>query len=115
MRAKEFVNEDKNNLPPNAKTAMNRMVVMPDMDMFYEYYRFMNMTAGEPEEKIPATGMLRDVPVALPYTEAEMVMINNAAKRMGRRVIDISKKGSEAKETNTSSPVASIKRNKHGV
>jgi len=51
----------------------------------------------------------------LPYTKAEMVMINNAAKRMGRRVIDISKKGSEAKETNTSSPVASIKRNKHGV
>ena len=115
MRAKEFISEDRNNLPPNAKTAMNRMVVMPDMDMFYEYYRFMTMTAGEPEEKIPATGVLRDSPAALPYSEAEMTMINNAAKRMGRTVKDISKKGGESKETNNTSPVASIKKNKHGV
>ena len=115
MRAKEFINEDRNNLPSNAKHALNRMVVMPDMDMFYEYYRFMTMTAGEPEEKIPPTGQLRDTPAALPYTDEEMDMIKNAAGRLGRTVVDISKKASEQPGTNLKSPVASIKKNRFGV
>jgi len=115
MRAKEFIAEDRNNLSPTAKSALSRMVVMPDMDMFYEYYRFMTMTAGEPEEKIPPTGKLRDNPVALPYTDAEMTMIKNAASRMGRKVSEITDSGRELDGTNTTSPVSKPKKNRYGI
>ena len=116
MRAKEFIAEDHDNVPPTAKHALNGLVTMPDMDGFYEFYRFMNMTAGEPDQKIPPTGKLRDTPAALPYTPEEMAMVSKSAKRMGKTVLSLTPKGiQEPNGNNNISPVASIKRNKHGV
>jgi len=115
MRAKEFIVEDSDNVPHTAKSALNKLVTMPDMDGFYEYYRFMNMTAGEPDQKVPATGKLRDNPAALPYTEIEMDMVTKSAKRMGKTVMPLTPKGHQEPGANVKSPVATIKRNKHGI
>ena len=116
MRAKEFLKEDHDNVPEVAKSALNNMVTVPDMDGFYEFYRFMTLTAGEPDRKIPATGKLRDNPTALPYTQQEMDMVMKSAKRMGKSAIALTSKGyQEPKDNNRTSPVAAIKKNKYGV
>jgi hypothetical protein len=116
MRAKEFITEDADNVPHTAKSALNGMVTMPDMDGFYEFYRFMTMTAGEPDYKIPPAGKLRDKPTSLPYTDVEMAMVTKSAGRMGKTVVRLTPKGNqEPKDNHIMSPVASIKRNKHGV
>jgi hypothetical protein len=116
MRAKEFITEDADNVPHTAKSALNGMVTMPDMDGFYEFYRFMTMTAGEPDQKIPPSGKLRDNPTSLPYTDIEMDMVTKSAGRMGKKVLALTPKGhQEPKDTHSVSPVATIKKNKHGV
>lgn len=116
MRAKEFITENHDNIPHTAKSALDGMVTIPDMDGFYEFYRFMTLTAGEPDYKIPATGKLRDNPTALPYSDTEMDMINKSAKRMGKSVVKVTPGGKqETKDTNKSSPVATIKKNRFGV
>ena len=106
MRAKEFITEN-DNVPSNAKAAMNRMMVVPDMDMFYEYYRFMSMTAGEPDVKVPGfADNFRDIPAALAYTDEERQMILNSLKRLGMKAKFVSSSGSsEVNNTNTKSPV----------
>lgn len=116
MRAKEFLPEDKNNLSHTHKSAIDTMLAIPNMDAYYEFYRFMNLTAGEPAGQITPTGKLRDNPVALPYTEHDLKMIQNAAKKMGKTVEKLTTSGSnELTGTNTVSPVAAKKKNKHGV
>lgn len=116
MRAKEFITEN-DNVPSHAKAAMNRMLVIPDMDMFYEYYRFMSMTAGEPDVKIDAfADHFRDIPAALAYTDEERQMILNSLKRLGMKAKFVSSSGSgEVDGTNTKSPVAARKPNRYGV
>lgn len=106
MRAREFITE-RDNTPATAKAAMNNMLVLPDMDMYYEYYRFMSMVAGEPEIKIDGPAdTFRDMPAAMAYTDAEHQMILNSLKRMGKKAKFVSGKGSaEMEDTNTKSPV----------
>jgi len=116
MRAKEFITEN-DNVPGHAKAAMNRMMVIPDMDMFYEYYRFMSMVAGEPDVKVPGLAShFRDVPAALAYTDEERQMILNSLKRLGMKAKFVSSSGSgEVDGTNTKSPIAARKPNRYGV
>ena len=116
MRAKEFITEEADNVPHTAKSALNGMVTMPDMDGFYEFYRFMTMTAGEPDHKIPPSGKLRDKPTSLPYSNIEMDMVKKSAGRMGKTVVPLTPKGhQEPTDTNKNSPLANIKKNKYGV
>lgn len=106
MRLREFVAEEHNNLPDNAEPILSRLVVMPAMNPYYDYYRFMIMTAGEPDEKIPPSGTLRDVPAALVYTKEEMQMITNALKRTGHKAKFVAGAGSEEPaDTNNVSPI----------
>ena len=106
MRFKEIVSEEINNLPDMAEPVLSRLVVMPGMNPYYDYYRFMIMTAGEPQEKIPPSGELRDVPAALVYTKEEMQMITNALKRTGHKAKFVAGGGSEEpSDTNKKSPV----------
>lgn len=106
MRAKEFLSEEENNLPDFAEPVMSRFFLMPGMDPYYEYYRFMILTAGEPEQKLAKDGVLRDVPAALAYTKEEMQMINNAMKRMGKKGKFAAGPGSaEPDDTHSHSPV----------
>jgi hypothetical protein len=106
MRAKEFITE-RDNAPRHAKAAMNNMLVLPDMDMYYEYYRFMSMVAGEPDVKVDGPAdTFRDMPAAMAYTDEEQQMILNSLKRMGKKAKFVSGKGSaELPEVNTKSPV----------
>lgn len=116
MRAKDFVNEERNNLPSTAKDALDRMVVMPSMDPYYEYYRFMILAAGEPEVKSPPYGEIRDTPAALPYTDVEMDMLTKALKRMGRPPKFATGPGSfEPEDTNKNSVIPKKKKNRYGV
>ena len=106
MRAKEFIAEENNNMPDFAEPVMSRFFLMPGMSPYYEFYRFMILTAGEPEQKLATDGMLRDVPAALAYTKEEMQMINNALKRMGKKGKFAAGPGSmEPEDTNNVSPV----------
>lgn len=107
MRLKEFVNEDTNNVPKYAEPVMSRLFLMPGMSSYYEFYRFMTLTAGEPTENFPTTGNLRDVPVALAYTQEEQQMVLNAMKRMGKKGSFATGPGSEEpSDTNKKSPVS---------
>ena len=116
MRAREFLKEDADNLQPTHKSAIDDMISIPNMDAYYEFYRFMNLTAGEPEGKITPTGKLRDTPVALPYTDHDLEMIKRAAKKMGKTITQLTPNGSnELDGTNKNSPVAKIKKNRYGV
>lgn len=106
MRASEFVKEEKNNMPDFAEPVMSRFFLMPGMSPYYEYYRFMILTAGEPEVKLSTDGTLRDVPAALAYTKEEMQMINNSLKRMGKKGKFAAGPGSlEPNDTQSHSPV----------
>ncbi len=106
MRASEFIKEETNNMPDFAEPVMSRFFVMPGMSPYYEYYRFMILTAGEPKEKLPTDGTLRDVPAALAYTKEEMQMISNALKRMGKKGKFVAGPGSlEPTDTQSHSPV----------
>jgi hypothetical protein len=116
MRAKEFLNEDPNNVGDVHKAAIDTLLTVPEMDGFYEFYRFMNAAAAEPDKSIPSTGMLRDNPVALPYTQHDYDMIKKAASKMGKTVKAVTPSGSnEINGTNSTSPVAKLKKNKYGV
>lgn len=85
-----------------------KTVIFPDMDLYYEYYKFVTAMASHPEldpeymNAIP----LRDVPVAVAYTPQEYEMIMNVAKRMGKRTEEIAFGGSmEPPGGNVTSPV----------
>lgn len=106
MRKSEFIREDNNNLPPNAEPVMSRLLLIPSLQQYYEYYRFLIMVAGEPEKHHPQNGRLRDTPTALVYTPQEMDKINNALKRMGKKAITAAGPGSlDPYDTHTQSPV----------
>lgn len=116
MRAKDFLKEEINNLSTTHIAAINNMIAIPNMDAYYEFYRFMMLTAGEPDSKITPIGKLRDTPVALGYTATDVEMIKNAAKQMGKKISFLSPSGSnELEGTNKVSPIAPKKKNKYNV
>lgn len=93
-------------MPEFSEPILNGLLVMPEMNPYYEYYRFMTMTAGEPDHKAPAKGQLRDVPAALAYTPQEMQMLQKALKRMGKKGKLVTGCGSrEPNDTYVNSPV----------
>ncbi len=90
------------------KHTMPHSVVIPQMDEYYQYYRFATALAGYPDQdKSHAHVMdLRDNPVAIAYTPQEMDMIMSTAKRMGFTPKDIARPGvEEIPGGNTVSPV----------
>jgi hypothetical protein len=87
---------------------MPHSVVIPEMDEYYEYYRFATALAGYPNtENSHANVMdLRNNPVAVAYTPQEMEMIKDTARRLGFATKDVA--GSTVQEApggNTVSPV----------
>lgn len=95
-------------LPLGARYTLPRTVILPDMDLYYEYYRFVTAMACHPElEHQPERQRsLRDVPVVVAYSPQEYDMIKAVAKRMGYEVQDVAFHGStEPPGGNTASPV----------
>jgi hypothetical protein len=108
MRIRDLYENIGLNIPDSVRYTMPRTVILPDMDLYYEYYQFVKAMACHPELE---TGSLddrsmRDVPIAIAYTPQEYEMIASVAKRMGKKVQDIAFDGSrEAPGGNTASPV----------
>ena len=82
----------------------------------YQFYRFGVALAGSPESpSIDST--FNGTAITVAYSDAEVDMINKAAKAVGAHdKITHSNTGSkEHPNVNKSSPVAKIKKNKYGI
>jgi len=107
MRANEFISEAKSKVNPEHASTMPMSVVYPDMDMGYDYYRFMTRVAGHPHHDADHDHEhFRDSPVAAAYTQQEMDMLKGAIRGTGFKSKVISDtKGVEPHSTNKTSPV----------
>jgi hypothetical protein len=101
--------EKSHNIPLGTRYTLPRTVIFPDMDLYYEYYKFVTAMASHPKLEDHATMLnkpLRDVPMAVAYSDAEFDMIMDVAKRMGKKAEEIAFDGSkEPPGANTTSPV----------
>jgi hypothetical protein len=107
MRAREILESaGRAEIPPGAQETMPPSITVPDMDQYYEFYRFMVGIAGEPDREIPIDGPVADGAVIAPYTKQELDHVLKVIKRMGKTAKFITKKPSiEPESTNTVSPV----------
>lgn len=95
-------------MPLGTKHTLPHAVIIPKMDLYYEFYKFVTNMACHPELDNADfdTPAMRDVPVAVAYTPQEFEMIQATAKRMGFDVQEVAFKGSkEQPGVNTASPV----------
>lgn len=112
MRLKDLETTLNENMPVNVKHALPHGVIVPDMDLYYEFYKFVTNMACHPELENGNfdKSAMRDVPFAIAYTPQEFEMIKATAQRMGFDIEEVAFKGSsEPPETNTASPVMTYK------
>jgi len=100
MRAVEFITEAKYgsaaDVPANAKklpnhqaTAIKGAISMPDISMTkqggspYTQWRFGIAMAGAPDYPTPAAGAFAGDPLLATYSDADLEIINSAAKMVG--------------------------------
>lgn len=120
MRAREFIVEQtKSHLHPYQEKALAGAKAFPNMDQYYELYRFGIAMAGSPEypEHEPnAQGPVGNHPSTISYTEAEEDIIRAALKKVGKSELALTSADSgEPDDTNRRSPVAPAKKNRYGV
>jgi hypothetical protein len=102
-------------VPEEHKSILNPSLILTDMDPGHDYYRFMMLAAASPNN-VPVTSPIKDIPFAMPYTKQDEDMLHHALSRMGKKHKHLTpSKGKDPTGTNTTSPVAKIKRNKYGV
>lgn len=110
MRLRDIIVETEgSDVPLGTRYTLPKTVILPDMDLYYEFYRFVMAMACHPEleGKPESNKPLRDVPMVVAYTPQEYEMVKAVAARMGQRVEEIAFDGSmEAPGGNTVSPVA---------
>lgn len=83
---------DDTNIPLGIRYTLPKTVIFPDMDSYYEYYKFVTAMASHPESGGDAHVLnkpLRDVPMAVAYTQQEYDMILDVAKRMGKETKEV--------------------------
>ena len=96
------------NIPLGVRHTLPRTVIFPDMDLYYEYYKFVTAMASHPEidDNYFTSKPMRDVPMAVAYTPQEYDMIQAVAKRMGKKTQEVAFNGSkEPPDGNTTSPI----------
>ena len=82
----------------------------------YKAYRFGIALAGSPDVPVKDESPFAGDYTVKSYTDEEQDIINVAAKQLGIKGTTKAGKGSlEPKGTNTTSPIAKIKKNKYGV
>jgi hypothetical protein len=109
MRLRDIITEStETDLPSGTKHTLPRTVILPDMDPYYEFYRFVSDMACHPEfEKSPTRKRsLRNVPLVVAYTPQEYEMVKAVAACMGQRIEEIAFGSQETPGGNTVSPVA---------
>ena len=108
-------NRIKKGLPPSFQHSMPATHSFPDMDGYYQFYRFVVAMAGHPDnDSLPLYSRMRDIPIAVAYTKQEHDMIHATAKRMGFKPDELAYEGShELPDTYTKSPVMKFKMLEH--
>ena len=119
MRAREFINEtdhhsDSKKLDASQAAALKGGISMPGISINksngspYEQYRFGLALAGAPEFPTQAAGAIAGDPLLATYTDAELEIINAAAKMVGAGQVRrfTSNRSEELSNTNTVSPVS---------
>jgi len=124
MRAKEFINEakygsaadvpaDAAKMPKSHRSALKGMISMPDISQNkqggspYTQWRFSIAMAGAPDYPTEPAGAFAGDPILATYSDADMDIINSAAKSVGAgRVTKLTdNRSTEADYVNTTSPV----------
>jgi hypothetical protein len=118
MRAAEFIREDApganlNDAPESVSDAIKGAVSMPSISMnksngsSYLQYRFGLAMAGAPDYPTKAAGAFSGDPLLSTYTDAEIDIINAAAKMVGAGPVKKlnSNRSTEIPNTNVKSPV----------
>lgn len=110
MRLRDIIAESaESDIPLGVRYTLPKTIILPDMDLYYEFYRFVMAMACHPEleENPTKTKALRDVPMVVAYTPQEYEMVKAVAARMGQRIEEIAFNGSQEQPGgNTVSPVA---------
>ena len=119
MRAREFIVEtdtpaNLNKANPDVAAAIKGAIGMPDISQnksngsAYLQYRFGIAMAGAPDYPTKAAGAFAGDPLLTSYTDAELEIINAAAKMVGAgRVKKLNtNRSQELSNTNTVSPVS---------
>ena len=99
---------DDTNLPMGIRHSLPHTVIFPDMEHDWEFYQFVVGLGCYPNmsDDFYKKRPLRDVPIAVAYTEQEFEMIKQVAKRMGKKWEEVAyKKSQESPGVNTVSPV----------
>lgn len=112
MRAKEFLSEAEQQLHPWLDDTLNGALTFPNMDQYYDLYRFSVLIASADAQGNLAnpTHVLRDHPMTIGYSKEDQEMITNTAKKLGKKTKKLTGYGSiDPKDTNTQSPVAQRK------
>jgi len=115
MKIKELLTEkEMKDVHSSTLPGMYAYPEMPANDP-YEMYRF-SMGMANHEEMVPNSAM-RDSSVVAAYSQGEEEIINKTEKKLGKHgKTTIADGGSNEPEgTNSISPVAKKKKNKHGV
>lgn len=102
------ITESTDSMPLGTAHSLPHAVIIPKMDLYYEFYKFVTNMACHPEMENGDWGdaPMRDVPVAVAYTKQEFDMIRATAKRMGFDVEEVAFKGSkETDDVQKTSPV----------
>lgn len=88
---------------------MPTTVAFPGLDPYYDFYRFVVAMAGQPdpEQFKEDPRFLKNIPVAVAYTDAEREMIERVCKNAGiKHAVLTLGHSRELPDTNTKSPVA---------
>lgn len=96
------------NIPTGIRKTLPATFVVPNLDPYYEYYRFVTALACHPDmgDEFKDNLVMRDTPFIVAYTPQEEEMIKAVAKRLGYDAQDVSFGGSQEEEGgNTVSPV----------
>lgn len=95
------------NIPVGVRKTLPATYILPNLDPYYEYYRFVTALACHPEiDGFKDHLEMRDVPFLVAYTPQEEEMIKAVAKRLGYDAENISFGRSHEEEGgNTVSPV----------
>lgn len=128
MRAQEFVVETRygaakdvpanaNKLPKSQRSALKGAISMPDISQTkqggspYTQWRFGIAMAGAPDYPTPPAGAFAGDPLLATYSDADMDIINAAAKSVGAGRINkiTDNRSSEADYVNKTSPVKGFK------
>lgn len=116
MRAREFLNEANGEMHPYTEKQVANIMVMPELDQFYEFYRFMTAVAMAPDHDPTTETDLANMPAAYAYTKADEEKLRHGLKILGKKGKWMtSGEASEPKDTGVHSPVAKVKKNKYGV